>query len=292
MIDSESDTNNSNTKNSDKTAAETRVSEIEAPDINSPKTRAFDASTSAETLAKQPEASFRYYDLMMAAFVCVLLCSNIIAPAKTGIIYLPFSLPGLGNSLTFGVGNIFFPISYIIGDILTEVYGYSRARRAIWAGFAAMLFMSLMSFLIVNIPTNPNESYNSILQPAIEVVFGNTGRIIFASILAFWIGDFVNSFVLAKMKILTQGRWLWTRTIGSTIAGQGIDSLIFYPLAFAGIWQTDSLLQIMLFNFLFKLTVEVLMTPVTYLVINRVKKAENVDTFDINTNFTPFKLND
>ena len=230
--------------------------------------------------------AFRYYDFCVAGMVAVLLCSNLIGPAKVCAI----TLPVLGL-VSFGAGNLFFPISYIFGDVLTEVYGYARARRAIWAGFGAMLFATLMSWVILHMPAAETD-YNRVLQPALETAFGTTGRIVLASIAAYWVGDFVNSFVLAKMKIWTAGRHLWMRTIGSTIFGQGIDSLIFYPLAFYGLWEGQTLASVMLFNFLFKVGVEAAFTPVTYFVVGRLKRAEGVDTYDRRTHFTPFSLRD
>jgi hypothetical protein len=200
--------------------------------------------------------AYRYYDLLLGAFVAVLICSNLIGPGKT--VPIPF-LP----SWSFGAGNLFFPISYIFGDVLTEVYGYARSRRAIWAGFGAMAFAALMSSVVIGLPPSVHEPFNRQLQPALELVFGNTWRITAASLLAFWVGDFVNSFVLAKMKIFTRGRFLWTRTIGSTVAGQAVDSMIFYPLAFAGIWHGGTLLQAIIFNWTFKVMVEVVFTPIT-----------------------------
>ncbi len=231
---------------------------------------------------------YRYYDLVMAAFVTVLLCSNLIGPGKTCI----FTLPLIGLTLTFGAGNLFFPIGYIFGDVLTEVYGYARARKVIWAGFGAMAFASIMSFAVIHFTPDPAEPFNQTIQPALEVVFGNTWRVVVGSMLAFWVGDFVNSYALAKMKLLTRGRLLWTRTIGSTILGQGVDSMLFYPIAFAGIWDTDTLLRVVMFNWLFKVGVEVVFTPVTYLVVNWLKRAENEDYFDRDTNFSPFSLQD
>jgi uncharacterized integral membrane protein (TIGR00697 family) len=233
---------------------------------------------------------YRYYDLLMVAFVTVLLCSNLIGPAKVGYVTFPFTLPLLGDNLSFGAGNLFFPLGYIFGDVLTEVYGYARARRVIWAGFGAMLFASMMAWVIVNMPPSPDEPFNELVQPAVETIFGNTWRIVFASIIAFWVGDFVNSFVMAKMKVMTGGKLLWTRTIGSTIVGQGVDSLLFYPIAFAGIWTFDTLLAVIAFNWGFKITVEIVMTPVTYFVVSKLKKAEEEDFFDTQTNFTPFSL--
>jgi queuosine precursor transporter len=235
---------------------------------------------------------YRYFDLLMAGFVAVLLCSNLIGPAKVAAIDLPFALPFIGHRLVFGSGNMFFPISYIFGDILTEVYGFARARKVIWAGFGAMIFATIMSQVVLNLPPASEEPFNTVLQPALETVFGGTWRIVVASIVAFWIGDFVNAYVLARMKVWTAGRWLWTRTIGSTMLGQGVDSIVFYPIAFYGIWATESLMSVLLFNFLFKISVEVLMTPVTYLVVNFLKRAENEDYFDKRTNFTPFSLRD
>lgn len=233
---------------------------------------------------------YRYYDFLMAAFVTVLLCSNLIGPAKVGIINFPFHLPLLGNNLSFGTGNLFFPLGYIFGDVLTEVYGYARARKVIWAGFGAMIFAAVMAWVIVALPPSPAEPFNLQVQPAVEILFGNTWRIVLASIVAFWAGDFVNSFVMAKMKLLTRGRMLWSRTIGSTIVGQAVDSLLFYPVAFGGIWSFDTIMAVVAFNWGFKITVEIVMTPLTYLIINKLKRAENEDYYDSDTNFTPFSL--
>jgi len=235
-----------------------------------------------------PRAQLRapkYYDLLLGGFVAVLLCSNLIGPGKTVRLELP-----LGLALSFGAGNLFFPISYIFGDVLTEVYGYARARRAIWCGFAALLFAMIMSGLIVHMPADPSEPWNAQLQPGLEVVFGNTWRIVLASMLAFWFGDFVNSYVLAKMKVVTQGRYLWMRTIGSTLVGQGVDSLVFYPIAFGGIWTADTLVKIIIFNWTIKITIEAVCTPLTYAVVNGLKRAEQTDFYDVGTNFTPFSL--
>ncbi len=226
----------------------------------------------------------------MAGFVTVLLCSNLIGPAKVCEIEFPFALPLIGATLVFGAGNIFFPISYIFGDILTEVYGYARARKVIWAGFGALIFAAVMAQVIIHLPPSAAEPFNATLQPALETVFGSTWRIVIASILAFWIGDFVNAYVMARMKIWTRGRYLWTRTIGSTILGQGVDSLVFYPIAFYGIWNTENLFNVLMFNFVFKTTVEALMTPATYAAVAYLKRAEGEDYYDHKTNFTPFSL--
>ena len=239
---------------------------------------------------QQPPRQYRYYDLLMTAFVTVLLCSNLIGTAKVGYISFPFTLPLLGDNLSFGAGNLFFPLGYIFGDVLTEVYGYARARKVIWAGFGAMVFATGMAWVIVHLPPSPDEPFNTQLQPAIEILFGNTWRIVVGSIVAFWVGDFVNSYVMAKLKVLTQGKKLWMRTIGSTVLGQGIDSILFYPIAFAGIWTFDTLLAVIVFNWAFKVTVEIVMTPVTYAVVNWLKKAEGEDFYDQATNFTPFSL--
>jgi len=235
---------------------------------------------------------FQYYDLIMASFVAVLICSNFIGPAKICQLPLPFAVPGLGDSISFGAGNLFFPIGYIFGDILTEVYGYSRTRRVIWMGFFALIFATFMSTVILGLPADPGEPFNAVLQPALETVFGNSYRIVLGSMVAYWAGDFVNSFVMAKMKILTDGKYLWTRTIGSTMAGQGVDSLIFYPIAFAGIWSADSLIMVIVFNFVFKTSFEALMTPFTYVIVNFLKRKEQIDVYDTDTDFTPFRLKD
>jgi len=246
----------------------------------------------AEKASRLRGRHYRYYDLLLAAFVTVLLCSNLIGPAKVGEITLPFALPVVGAALVFGAGNLFFPISYIFGDVLTEVYGYARARKVIWAGFIAMIFATLVALVVIHLPASPREPFNATLQPALEIVFGNTWRIVVASMVAFWAGDFVNAYVLARMKLFTGGRWLWTRTIGSTIVGQGVDSLIFYPIAFAGIWASETLVATVAFNWSFKVLVEVIMTPATYAAVAWLKGREQEDFYDTDTNFTPFSLKD
>ncbi|MBP7937067.1 MAG: queuosine precursor transporter [Phycisphaerae bacterium] len=224
--------------------------------------------------------SYKYYDLVMAAFVTVLLCSNLIGPGKACIVW----------GVTFGAGNLFFPISYIFGDVLTEVYGYSRTRKVIWAGFVALAFAGLMGLAVVRMPPDPAVPFNRQIQPALELVFGNTWRIVLASMLAYWAGDFTNSYVMAKMKLLTRGRWLWSRTITSTLAGQAVDSTIFYPLAFLGLWEAETILKVIAFNCIFKVSVEALLTPVTYAVVAFLKRAENEDYYDWHTDFNPFSL--
>jgi uncharacterized integral membrane protein (TIGR00697 family) len=226
---------------------------------------------------------YRYFEFVMAAFVTILICSNLVGPAKIAQLDLP-----LVGALTFGAGVLFFPISYVFGDILTEVYGYARARRVIWAGFAGLAFASFMAWVVVSLPPAPFWKN----QAAYEVAFGTTWRIALASMFAYFCGEFVNSFVLAKMKILTAGRHLWSRTIGSTIVGEAVDSALFYPLAFygTGIIPDDKLPVVMLAQFVTKVGVEVLFTPVTYKVVNFLKRAENEDHYDRQTNFNPFAL--
>jgi queuosine precursor transporter len=231
----------------------------------------------------QRERSYRYYEFVMAAFVTVLVCSNLIGPAKIA----QLDLPVLGT-LTFGAGVLFFPISYVFGDILTEVYGYARARRVIWCGFGALAFASLMATIVVALPPAPFWQH----QAAYEIAFGSTWRIVAASMVAYFCGEFVNSFVLAKMKIAMQGRQLWMRTIGSTIFGEAVDSALFYPLAFygSGIIPDDKLPLVMLAQFVTKVGVEVMFTPLTYRIVGALKRAENEDYYDRDTNFTPFTL--
>ena len=223
---------------------------------------------------------FRYFDFVMAAFVTVLLLSNVLGAGKVAVV----ELPGIGT-WPFGAGILFFPVSYVIGDVLTEVYGYARARRCIWAGFAALLFMAFMAAVVVALPPSPDWEG----QAAYEAVFGQVPRIVLASIVAFWAGEFANSYVLARMKIWTQGRHLWTRTIGSTLVGQGIDSLIFYPLAFYGIWDNSTLLVVLLTQWALKVGWEALLTPFTYAVVGFLKRREGIDVYDEGTNFTPFR---
>ena len=221
---------------------------------------------------------FRYYDFVMAAFVTVLLLSNVIGAAKPTFITLG------GEQWVYGAGILFFPLGYVIGDVLTEIYGYARARRVIWAGFGALLFMAFMSWVVVSLP--PADGWDG--QAAYESVFGQVPRIVLASIVAFWAGEFVNSYVMARMKVWTAGKLLWTRTIGSTVVGQGVDSLIFYPLAFYGEWETRQVITVMITNWLLKVSWEVVLTPVTYAVVGWLKRREGVEVFDTATDFTPF----
>jgi queuosine precursor transporter len=250
-----------------------------------------EAALAQPALPRANPRHYRYYDLVMAAFVTVLLCSDLIGPGK--VCRAEFGRWfGIDLGVSFGAGNLFFPISYIFGDVLTEVYGYARARKVIWAGFGALVFSAIMGFFVVHMAPDPAVPFNRQIQPAIETVFGSTWRIVAASMLAYWAGDFANSYVLAKMKILTRGRYLWTRTIGSTLVGEALDSAIFYPLAFFRVWPAGTIVSIVAFNCVFKVAVEVLFTPLTYLIINRLKRAEHEDYYDRNTNFTPFSLRD
>lgn len=232
----------------------------------------------AHEVARRP---FRYFDFVMAAFVAILLLSNVIGAGKVATVDLP-----LIGAWPFGAGILFFPVSYVIGDVLTEVYGFARARRCIWVGFAALLFMAFMSWVVVALP--PASDWKG--QHAYEAVFGQVPRIVFASMTAFWAGEFANSVVLAKMKVWTEGRHLWTRTIGSTVVGQGVDSLIFYPLAFFGAagWTNDLVLKVLVTQWVLKVSWEVILTPVTYAVVGFLKRREGIDVYDEKTAFTPF----
>ena len=219
---------------------------------------------------------------MMAAFVVVLICSNIIGPAKLATIEFG------DMNFIYGAGVLFFPLSYVFGDVLTEVYGYARARKVIWVGFVGVFFASIMSYVIVTLPPAPGWEG----QEAYALIFGQVPRIVLASLIAFFTGEMINAYVMARMKIWTRGKHLWTRTIGSTVVGQGMDSLIFYPVAFFGIWENDVLLTVMLSNFLIKVSWEAVLTPVTYKLVSVLKKAEDVEIFDDDTDFSPFKINE
>ena len=232
----------------------------------------------ARDLSNRP---MRYFDFVMAAFVAILLLSNVLGAGKVAEVNLPI----IGD-WPFGAGILFFPLGYLIGDILTEVYGYARARRCVWVGFSALLFMALMSWVVVTLPPAPDWKG----QAAYDQVFGQVPRIVFASLIAFWFGEFANSFVLARMKVWTNGEKLWTRTIGSTVIGQAVDSIVFYPLAFLGAsgWTPELVLKVMITNWALKVGWEVLLTPLTYAVVGFLKRAEQVDVFDEHTDFSPF----
>lgn len=229
------------------------------------------------------QRSYRYYDVVTVAFVVVLVCSNLIGPAKAAT----FDLPLIG-AVTFGAGVLFFPISYIFGDILTEVYGYARARRVIWTGFVALIFAAVMASVVVALPPAPGWPN----QQVYEIAFGNTWRIAAASMFAYFCGEFVNSYVLAKMKLASEGRNMSLRFVASTVAGEAVDSTLFYPLAFwnSGIMPNELVLTLMLSQFITKTLVEVAFLPLTTRIVTALKRAENEDVFDRTTDFNPFKI--
>ena len=233
---------------------------------------------------KPVRKSFKYYDFLLASFVTVLLCSNLIGAGKAAQIELPWI-----GTMIFGAGILFFPISYAFGDIMTEVYGYAYDRRAVWCGFGALLFAALMSQVVIHLTPAPGE-YNQHLQEGLESVFGNTWRIVLGSIVAFWSGSLVNAYVLAKMKIYFQGRHLWLRMIGSTAAGELVDSSLFYMLAFYAIWPTEQVMKVALVQYVLKTSWEVLAVPITYKLVAFLKEKEKEDHYDRHTNFSPFRL--
>ncbi len=234
---------------------------------------------SALPSANHAARTYKYYDLILAAFVTVLICTNFISAPKRVTI----------GTFTFGAGVLFFPITYLFGDILTEVYGYARSRRVVWAGFVAIVFASFLSWVVLKLPPEATWQAKG-NQAAWETVFGNSHRIVLGSILGFFFGEFVNSFVMAKMKIRTKGRHLWMRTIGSTIAGEAADSAIFYPIAWLGVWEPDKIWTVLVANYCLKVGWEVLATPLTYKIVGALKRAEHEDYYDYGTNFTPFSL--
>ena len=231
---------------------------------------------------------YRFFDLIMAVFVTVLVVSNIASSAK--IVDWGFSL--FGVPMAFDAGTILFPISYIFGDILTEVYGYKQSRRVIWAGFVCLAISAFIFWIVRIMPGEAtwqgyagDEAYNAILGGM------SAGGIVLASLAGYWTGEFTNSFIMAKMKILTQGRWLWMRTIGSTLFGELVDTVMFVVVASAfGVFPWSLFLTLTVTNYLFKCGVEALMTPVTYLVVGALKRAENEDYYDRGTDFNPFMM--
>jgi len=226
------------------------------------------------TPAATPAAS-KAYDLVLAAFVAVLLISNI---ASTKILVLgPF---------TFDGGTILFPLSYIFGDVLTEVYGFRRARRVIWIGFAATALMAVVLAVVDRLPPAADWPH----QQAFTSILGQAPRIVLASLLAYFAGEFSNAAILSRMKIATRGRWLFARTIGSTLVGEGLDTLIFVLVAFAGTLPAALLWSIVASNYLFKVGFEVAATPLTYLIVNRLKSAEGFDTYDTGIGYNPFRI--
>ena len=235
-------------------------------------------------MQKAISRKYKYYDLLVVSFVTVLLCSNLIGAGKAAEVTLPFF-----GEVVFGAGILFFPLSYLFGDILTEVYGYAHDRRAVWAGFGALIFASLMSVIVLTLKPAEGD-YMKNYQQGLEIVFGNTWRIVLASIFAFWAGSMANAFVMAKMKILTKGKILWTRTIGSTLIGEALDSSIFYFAAFFGIWPVEQIVKVAIAQYILKCLWEIILTPLTYKIVFWLKKQENEDFIDNNTNFSPFKI--
>src|SRR5215204_2925463 len=231
----------------------------------------------------QEKRTYKYYDLIMAAFVAVLLCSNLIGVHKVSSINLPFY-----GEYIYGAGVLFFPISYLFNDIMTEVYGFARSRRAVWAGFAALVFASVMSYVVTALPPAPTMSAEH--QSAVNFIFAQTARITLASLVAFWAGEFINSIVLAKLKVWTEGKFLWIRTIGSTFVGEAVDSLIFYPVAFLGTWSNELVVSVMIGNYFLKVMWEVVATPFTYWIVGWLKRVEHEDHFDRDTDFNPLSL--
>ena len=240
-------------------------------------------SSSAIPLAAG-KRSYRYYDLIVAAFVTVLLCSNLIGTGKVAQV----DVPVLGTVL-FGAGVLFFPLSYLFGDILTEVYGYAHDRRAVWCGFAALVFAAVISLIVISLPVAPG-THNAHMQEGLEAVFGNTWRVVLGSIVAFFCGSLTNAFVLAKMKIWSQGKHLWARLIGSTALGELVDSSLFFLIAFYGIWPTEQLIAVAISQYILKTSWEVLATPLTYRLLAFLKRKENEDYYDRETDFSPFKV--
>ena len=234
------------------------------------------------------EYSYRLLDTVTAAFVTVLLISNIASAAK--IVDLRVSIGGC--PLAFDGGTFLFPLSYIFGDVLTEVYGYRKSRKVIWTGFGCAAVMSLTFWILGRLPGE--VSWESTAgQAAYDKILGSVGNgaIIMASLAAYWAGEFSNSYVLAKMKIATHGRWLWTRTVGSTVVGEGVDTLLFVGIAtILGVFPREAFWSLLVANYVFKVGVEAVMTPVTYRLCGFLKRIEGVDVYDRDTSFNPFSL--
>ena len=222
--------------------------------------------------APTTERAYRFLDLITAVFVTVLIVSNV---ASTKIlVFGPF---------TFDGGTLLFPLSYIFGDVLTEVYGYRRSRRVIWTGFACLLLTAVTLAVVDVLPAAADWE----LQPAFHAILGPVTRIVVGSLAAYWAGEFVNAYIMAKLKVRTGGRWLWLRTIGSTLFGEGVDTVVFLAVAFVGVLPNDLLWVILVSNYVFKVGIETLFTPMTYWVVNSLKRAEHENYFDHHTNFNP-----
>ena len=230
--------------------------------------------------------SYKFYDLIMALFVTVLLVSNIASSAKI----VDWGVSALGLRLSFDAGTLLFPISYIFGDVLTEVYGYHRSRRVIWVGFGALALMSVALWLVGRLPGEFGWA-ESVGDAAYDAVLGGVSGLAVASLLAYFLGEFSNSFVLAKLKVKTGGRYLWVRTVGSTLVGEGVDSIAFVTVAcLLGVFPWEIAASLIVANYVFKVFIEVAMTPLTYRVVAFLKRTENEDYYDIATDFNPFKL--
>jgi uncharacterized integral membrane protein (TIGR00697 family) len=230
------------------------------------------------------QRAYKYFDLIMAVFVAVLLISNVASAAKIVNLGLPV--------LTFDAGTLLFPVSYIFGDVLVEVYGYRRSRRVIWIGFACAALLALTLAVVRWLPADA-QWMADVGDDAFDAVLGTlaSGRIILGSLLAYFAGEFSNAYIMARLKVRTEGRWLWMRTIASTLVGELVDTVIFVCVAFLGVWPADLLLNIIISNYLFKTGVEVAATPLTYRLVGFLKRAENEDVYDTDTDFNPFKVN-
>lgn len=222
----------------------------------------------------QTHKNYRYYHTILVAFVTLLLCSNLIGAAKVCEV----------GGFTFGGTLLFFPITYLFGDILTEVYGYEKSRVVVWSGFGAMIFASFVAWVVLALPPAPEWNH----QTELETIFGQTPRLVVGSLVAYFIGEFSNSYVLAKMKVSSNGKHLWVRLIGSTLVGEALDTCIFFPIAFFGLWPQSVLIKVMGTSYVFKVLWEFLMIPFTYRIVNFLKKAEHEDHYDTHTNFSPF----
>ena len=223
-------------------------------------------------------ASRRWLGPISVVFCTVLVISNVSA-------IKPLSLPGVPFVLMDG-GNLLFPISYIFGDILVEVYGYAQSRRIIWMGFAMNIFAAAAFSLVAILPPAPGWD----MQDAFSSILLQTPRVVLGSVIAFWCGSFLNAWIMARLKVITHGRHLWMRSIVSTIFGEGVDSLLFTSIAFGGVWPVSLVLQVIFWNFTLKTTYEILATPLTYFIVKRLKRAEQADPFDTHTDFSPFRL--
>jgi queuosine precursor transporter len=232
-------------------------------------------TTESTKPAPPPAAGSKYFDVVAMAFVSVYLISQV-SSSKLFVL----------GSLQLPGAAVVFPLSYIFGDILTEVYGYARTRRVIWASFCAAILMALVLWIVQILPPAPGWTN----QQAYQSILGVVPRLVLGSIVAYWAGEFTNSYIMAKMKLLTKGRHLWTRTVGSTVVGQAVDTIVFTSVAFAGRLPWDNVLRITATMYMFKVAYEIAATPLTYAIVTWLKRVEQVDVYDWTTNFTPFQL--